>query len=51
VRDDTGLPRWARAALPLILIGQYVAIGLHVGLGYAQRLRRQRERQGGRRPG
>ena len=44
IRTDTGLPRWSRAALPLILVAQYSAIGLHVGLGYARRLRRHRER-------
>jgi glycosyltransferase involved in cell wall biosynthesis len=51
LRDDTGLPRWTRAALPLILVGQYVAIGLHVGLGFAHRLRRSRESHDRGRPG
>lgn len=47
LRSDAGLPRWVRSMLPIVQIGQYFAIGLHVGLGYSRRLRRSRQRGGG----
>jgi glycosyltransferase involved in cell wall biosynthesis len=42
LRADAELPRWVPAALPLIQIGQYLAIGLHLALGRSRRLRRMR---------
>ena len=49
LRADSGLPSWVRRAVPLIAIAQHVAIGLHFGLGYGRRLRRDRERGDGER--
>ena len=32
IRSDGGIPEWVRAALPLIFLGQWAAIGAHAGL-------------------
>jgi glycosyltransferase involved in cell wall biosynthesis len=32
VRSDSGIPRWARRSLPLIVLGQYVALVAHMVL-------------------
>lgn len=40
IREDTGIPGWARAALPLIAAGQYLAIAAHVTVAGLRRLRR-----------
>jgi hypothetical protein len=47
LRADSGVPGWVRRALPMIAVAQYTAIGLHFGLGYSRRLRRDRERNDG----
>jgi glycosyltransferase involved in cell wall biosynthesis len=40
IRGDSGLPAWAKAALPLIGLGQYLAVGGHVAVAAARRLRK-----------
>lgn len=40
IREDPGIPAWARAALPLITLGQYAAIVLHGAVASIRRLRR-----------
>lgn len=40
VRSDPGIPRWAKVALPVIRVGQYLAISAHVAVEAARRLRR-----------
>jgi hypothetical protein len=32
IRSDGGIPDWVRVSLPAIWLGQWVAIGTHVGL-------------------
>jgi glycosyltransferase involved in cell wall biosynthesis len=44
LRDDTAIPTWARAMLPLICLGQYVAIGAHAMLDAARRFSGGRRR-------
>lgn len=40
IREDAGIPGWARVALPLIACGQYVAIAAHSGAEARRRLKR-----------
>jgi glycosyltransferase involved in cell wall biosynthesis len=39
IRTDPGVPAWARRSLPLIRLGQRAAIGAHVALEWARKLR------------
>ena len=39
IRGDTGIAGWARAALPLIRLGQYAAVAGHLAVSAARRLR------------
>jgi glycosyltransferase involved in cell wall biosynthesis len=40
IREDSGIPRWARSGLPLIALAQYAAIGAHVLVAELRALRR-----------
>jgi glycosyltransferase involved in cell wall biosynthesis len=46
IHDDTGVPSWVRAALPLIQLGQYAAIGAHASVAAARRAKGTRDAAG-----